>query len=188
MSPEAFINENVGSALATDGSRAAHAAMVTMQIVQQRPTGRTRTPGVGRCIDPNRGELALSRSQVHRLLRDEFYVGTVTLNRVKREGRHDPLIDRETFEQVQAVLSAHRKSGDRSHKHLHHLRGSLYCTCGRRLGYGRHKSKAGRYYEYFSCLSRVTRGGRCSSPYFPVDRVEEAIERHHESVLLSRAE
>ena len=137
---------------------------------------------------PKRPSRPLSRSQVHRILRDDFYVGVVTLNGVKRDGRHEALIDRETFDRVQAVLSAHRKSGDRSHKHEHYLRGSLHCTCGRRLGYGRHRSKSGAYYEYFSCLSRVTRDGRCGAPYFAVDRVERAIERHYGTLLLPKRE
>ncbi len=40
----------------------------------------------------------LSRSMVHRMLRDDYYIGIVTLKGVKRPGRHDPIIDRATFE------------------------------------------------------------------------------------------
>src|ERR1700683_5219379 len=38
-------------------------------------------------------------------------------------GLYEPL--RELFEQVQGILSAHRASDDRSHKHSHFLKGSL---------------------------------------------------------------
>jgi site-specific DNA recombinase len=118
---------------------------------------------------------ALSRSQVHRVLRDDFYIGLVTLNGVKRPGRHDPIIRAQTFERVQQLLGAHRASGDRTKKHAHYLSGSLYCTCGKRMGYGRHKSKTGAHYHYFSCLSRVTKQGRCPAPYAPTDSIEEAV-------------
>ncbi len=122
----------------------------------------------------------VSRCSVHRILRDDYYIGIVTLNGVKCQGRHEALIGRATFEQVQKVLDGHRASGDRSHKHSHYLKGTLYCTCGKRLGYGRHRGKCQGVYEYFSCLSRVQRGGRCPAPYFPVERTERAIVRRYQ--------
>jgi len=112
---------------------------------------------------------------IHRILRDDYYLGLVTRDGVKRQGRHTPLIDQATFDQVQKVLDGHRASGDRSHKHQHYLKGTMFCACGKRLGYGRHRGKCGVSYEYFSCLSRVQRGGRCNAPYFPVQRTERAI-------------
>jgi site-specific DNA recombinase len=126
----------------------------------------------------------LSRSTVHRILRDDYYLGIVTRKGVKRQGRHPALIDQATFEQVQKVLDGHRASGDRSHKHHHYLKGSLFCVCGKRLGYGRHRGKCGGVYDYFSCLSRVQRGGRCGAPYFPVERTEKAIVRRYKRETL----
>ena len=126
----------------------------------------------------------LSRSMVHRLLRDDYYIGVVTLKGVKRPGRHQPLIDRPTFERVQQVLDAHRASGDRAHKHSHHLTGSLYCkACGKRLGYNRTRGNGGRY-EYFACLSRVTKQGRCTAPHFRAHAIDEAVERKYRRYLL----
>ncbi len=128
----------------------------------------------------------LSRSMVHRILRDDYYTGTVTLNGVKNpNGRHEPLIDRATFERVQHVLTAHRLSGNRSHKHNHYLKGALFCICGKRLGYGRHRGKCGGVYEYFSCLSRLQRGEECKAPYFPVERTERAAVRRYKRETLS---
>jgi site-specific DNA recombinase len=128
----------------------------------------------------------LSRSMVHRMLRDDYYTGTVTLNGVKNpNGRHEPLIDRATFERVQHVLSAHRLSGNRSHKHNHYLKGALFCACGKRLGYGRHRGKCGGVYEYFSCLSRLQRGEQCTAPYFPVERTERAVVRRYKRETLT---
>ena len=121
----------------------------------------------------------LTRTTVNRVLRDDFYLGIVTRNGVKREGRHDALIDQATFDQVQRVLDSHRASGDRSHKHHNYLKGTLYCVCGKRLGYGRHRGKMGGIYEYFSCLSRIQRGQRCPAPYFPVESTERAVIRRY---------
>jgi site-specific DNA recombinase len=138
---------------------------------------------------PKRPSAPLSRSMVHRVLRDDYYVGVVTRKGVKRPGRHEAIIDRETFDQVQRVLDAHRASGDRSHKHTHYLTGSLFCgVCGKRLGYGRHRSRSGEYYEYYSCLSRVAKTGRCDAPYVRLHEVERAIERKYKTLLLTAAE
>jgi site-specific DNA recombinase len=137
---------------------------------------------------PKKPSKPMNRSMVHRMLRDDFYIGIVTLKGAKREGIHEPIIDREIFEQVQNILTAHRASGDRSHKHSHYLKGSLYCSCGCRLGYGRHKGASGGMYEYFSCLSRVRRRGSCQAPYIPVEATERAVERMNSRVVLTKQE
>ncbi len=121
----------------------------------------------------------MTRSMVHRMLRDDYYIGVVTHNGVKGEGRHEAMIDRATFDQVQKVLDSHRISGDRSSKHHHYLKGTIFCVCGRRLGYGRHRGKCGGQYEYFSCLSRVQREEKCAAPYFPVTLTEREIVRSY---------
>jgi site-specific DNA recombinase len=127
----------------------------------------------------------LSRSMVHRVLRDDYYTGVVTRQGIKRPGLHPALVDEDTFAHVQRILDAHRISGDRTHKHHHYLKGTIYCTCGKRLGYGRHRGKCGGVYEYFSCLSRVQRGDRCAAPYFPVEPTERAIVRRYKRETLT---
>ena len=116
----------------------------------------------------------VARTTIHRILRDDYYTGVVTRGGVKRPGRHEAIVDRDTFERVQAVLDAHRAGGERSKKHSHYLNGSLYCrACGARLGYGNHRAKLGGYYEYYSCLSRVRPSGPCGNPYASVAGVED---------------
>jgi site-specific DNA recombinase len=137
---------------------------------------------------PKKPGKPMNRSMVHRMLKNDFYIGIVTLKGAKRDGIHQPIIEREVFERVQNVLAAHRASGDRAHKHSHYLKGSLYCPCGCRLGYGRHKGASGGMYEYFSCLSRIRRRGSCQAPYIPVHKVEEAVERMNARIVLTSQE
>ena len=138
---------------------------------------------------PKKPSRPLSRSSVHRMLGDDFYIGIVTHNGKKLRGLHEPLIDEATFEQVQHVLAAHQASGDRSHKHKHHLIGAIFVCdeCNRRLGYGRHRGRGG-IYEYFSCLSRVSRDGRCDAPYLRVESVEEAMADYHAGLTYTAAQ
>ncbi len=133
----------------------------------------------------NRATLArpsrpITRSSVHRILRDDYYTGVVTRNGAKLPGRHDAVVDNAIFERVQAILDAHRAGGERSQKHTHYLNGTLYCGhCGTRLGYGRHRGRLGTHYEYYSCLSRVRPSGPCGAPYAPIGKTEAAVARLH---------
>ncbi len=137
---------------------------------------------------PTRPAKPLSRNGVYRMLRDDYYIGIVTRAGVKREGRHKAIIDPAIFEKVQRTLEAHRLSGDRTKKHAHYLKGSIFCGhCGRRLVYGRHRGNGG-VYEYFSCLSYQARRPSCGAGHLPVDAVERAIERYYRSVDMTPAE
>jgi site-specific DNA recombinase len=86
---------------------------------------------------------------------------------------------------VQELLAGHALSGDRSHKHQHYLKGSIFCgDCGRRLIYRRHRGNGG-VYEYFCCGSRDAKGEPCESRrHIPVDVVERAIERYYVGIQL----
>ncbi len=137
---------------------------------------------------PKRPAKPLSRNGVYRILRDDYYIGLVTRGGVKRTGRHEALIDPVIFEKVQRTLEAHRLSGDRSRKHFHHLKGSVFCGhCGRRLVYARHRGNGG-VYEYFTCLSQQSRRPSCGARALSVDTVERAVERYYRSIELTENE
>jgi site-specific DNA recombinase len=137
---------------------------------------------------PKRPAKPLSRNGVYRMLRDDYYIGVVTRCGVKREGRHEAIIDPMIFEKAQWTLEAHRLSGDRTKKHAHYLKGSIFCGhCGGRLVYGRHRGNGG-VYEYFNCLSYQTRRSNCGARHLPVDGVEQAIEDYYRSIQLTPAE
>lgn len=136
---------------------------------------------------PKKPERPMSRASVHRMLRDDFYTGTITFKGQKRPGIHQALIEETTFERVQQILDTHRTSGNRWRKHDHYLVGEIFicerCHC--RLAYGRHRSHTGTHYEYFSCLSRVRDTGPCGAKYLQVNAVEQAVEAYHATILYS---
>jgi site-specific DNA recombinase len=132
------------------------------------------------------GPQPLSLSRVHKLLRSPYYAGYVTHKGHVYEGRHEALISQELFDQVQAVLVAHRHSGERDRKHQHYLKGTIRCgTCGSQLVYSMNKGNGG-IYEYFVCPRNQR--GECLQGYQPVDLVEAAIEDHYATVPFSAAE
>ena len=73
----------------------------------------------------------LNPSNVADMLHNRYYIGIVTWDGVDYEGRHEPLIDLDTFETVQQLLRERNVSGEKTSKHWHYLKGTIFCaTCG----------------------------------------------------------
>lgn len=137
---------------------------------------------------PKRGPAPLRMTSIQKMLTNVYYVGIVEYAGRRVIGRHEPLVDRDTFDRVQAQLAARAKAGDRASKYTHYLKGTLTCAgCGGRLVYGRHTGNGGTY-EYFCCINRKSRapGLTCPSRHYPVELVERAVEEHYRRVRLTR--
>jgi site-specific DNA recombinase len=147
---------------------------------------RLEEAGLRTPMTAKRSPAPLSRSQVHRMLHDDYYIGVVTWDGAKNpNGRHEPLIDRETFQKVQEILKSAMLSGNRTRRHKHYLRGSLYCgSCGHRMVYHRVRGKGG-VYHYFGCLGGQGRRPHCDGRHIQVGLVERAVERFYANVRLT---
>jgi site-specific DNA recombinase len=118
----------------------------------------------------------IKRSALASLLKSPYYVGVVRYRGVEYEGRHQPLIDKETFSRVQQILKAHEAAGEKDRKHHHYLKGTVYCArCHSRLLITRANGHGGTYLYYF-CAGRQRRNG-CEQRYVQVPTVEEAVIR-----------
>jgi site-specific DNA recombinase len=129
----------------------------------------------------------LSRTQVHRMLRNQFYIGVVAWDGMKNaEARHQAIIDQATFEKVEQVLKSAMLSGNRTRKHKHYLRGSIYCGhCGRRMVFHRIRGKGG-IYDYLGCLSHQGRRKHaCTGGYVQTTSVERAIVTYYTGIRLT---
>lgn len=134
-------------------------------------------------------ERVLGINRIHDVLRNPYYMGIVKWDGRSYKGRHDPLVTAEDFERVQMLLAAARIGGERPQIHHHYLRGTVMCDkCHGRLLFGRHRSKSGLHYEYFSCTNRDRRlrKVRCqSSRHYPVPRVETLVEQTYSTLYIS---
>ena len=116
----------------------------------------------------------VSRAHLARILANPYYAGIVRYGGVEYEGRHEPLIDKDSFSRVQAVLAAHSNSKEKDRKHHHYLKGSLACAlCGSRLTFVRATGNGGTY-SYFGCIGRIKRTG-CRLPYLSAEGLEEKV-------------
>ena len=133
-----------------------------------------------------RPAVPLVRAQVHRMLRSPYYLGKLLYGGVEYDGLHPALVDQETWDRVQDVLSGRRLAGDRSWRHDHYLKGSLFCACcGERLGVSYSRGKNGRVYSYYYCLGRNKKRTPCDLPFLPLEQMEEKLIRHWQTVRLA---
>ncbi len=117
----------------------------------------------------------ISIQTLNRILRNPYYFGVMPYRGVFYEGKHDALITAETWLHIQDVLASHKVSGEKTRKHPHYLKGTIWCGgCGSRLVYSRNRGRGG-VYEYFFCVRRKTKRGVCSRSAVRVDKIEAAI-------------
>ncbi|ASR04349.1 recombinase family protein [Gordonia rubripertincta] len=125
-----------------------------------------------------------------RILRNPYYAGIATYKKVQYTGRHEAIVDRETFEAVQRLLDSRRVSGERRRVHHHPLKGSLFCgRCfqergvKRRMVLHRATGRHGTSYMYYFCMG--IQDHTCNAPFVSVERADEAVERHYKTVRFS---
>jgi DNA invertase Pin-like site-specific DNA recombinase len=125
---------------------------------------------------------------VHRILRNAYYMGVITYNGVQYEGEHEPLVDADTFEVVQAILTARNLNKDKSKKRPHPLKGNLFCAqCGRRLGISAPTNRYGVTYPYFYCLGHQRDPENCDQRYVSVAELETAVAEYFRRVKVPEA-
>ena len=103
---------------------------------------------------PSKPARPITKGRLHTLLRHPYYKGVVQFQGVEYAGKHEPLVDEETWQAVQAVLGSHR-SGERERMHNHFLKSTVVCgQCGSRLLVQNTKNGKGVLYPYFICARR----------------------------------
>ena len=121
--------------------------------------GLTQRPTASRAARP------LPVNKLHAVLRNRYYLGVVTWRGVEYPGKHPALVTPETFAAVQAILAAHRLSGERSYKHRQYLSGSVCCArCGSRLQFSITTGRRGDRYDYFTAPGGTAAARRATCP------------------------
>jgi site-specific DNA recombinase len=145
--------------------------------------GLTTAPG------PKTPSKPLSDSQLHTLLRHPYYMGLVRYRGVIYPGKHPRLVEPETWQQVQDLLSAKYLVGEKHREHPHYLKGSIFCgTCGARLIVNHAKGRHGGIYPYFICIGRQKDKHSCSQRALRIELIEEAVADYYRTVQLPEDE
>ncbi len=93
----------------------------------------------------------LTNSRIHSLLRDPFYIGKIRWNGEIKDGKHEPLISKELFDKVQAMLD--RKNTPKYRKHSYLFQGLIRCAgCNGLITWEFHKGhRYGHCNHYHNC-------------------------------------
>lgn len=94
------------------------------------------------------------KSDIHRMLSDPFYMGTIRWKGALYPGKHEPLVSRQLFEAVQVYL--HRYGGPKYRKHNALFKGMIRCAeCGGTVTWEIQKSHwYGHCNHYRGCTQR----------------------------------
>jgi site-specific DNA recombinase len=142
--------------------------------------GLTSAPG------PKTPAKPLGTSNLQRLLRHPYYMGIVRYRGVLYQGKHDPLVSPETWQQVQELLAARNIAGEKQREHHHYLKGSVYCgTCGSRLVVSHAKNRHGTIYPYFICVGRQQKRTTCTQQAIRIEQTEEAVVDEYTNIRLT---
>ena len=140
--------------------------------------GLSIPPTPRRCAKP------ITTTRLHEILRHPYYKGVVTFQGVEYPGKHEPLVDSQTWQTVQAILAS-RRYGERQRIHNHFLKSTVVCgQCGARLSVQNAKNSKGTIYPYFVCARRC-RLHDCAFTAVLIDVVEERMVDLYRAIQLS---
>ncbi|MGI9003022.1 MAG: recombinase family protein [Pseudonocardia sp.] len=133
---------------------------------------------------PKTPEREISFNALNKILRNPYYMGVVTFQGATYEGKHEALVDPETWLRVQDVMQIRAHRGEKERKHPHYLRGSIYCgSCGERLIYSRNTGRGGTY-EYYICGKKRVRSLNCPSSAVRLEKIEAGIAALYQQLQL----
>lgn len=76
---------------------------------------------------PRRPAKSITATRLHEILRHPYYKGIVTFQGVEYPGKHEPLVDSQTWQTVQTILTS-RRYGERQRIHNHFLKSTVVCA------------------------------------------------------------
>ena len=133
---------------------------------------------------PRRPAKSITATRLHEILRHPYYKGIVTFQGVEYPGKHEPLVDSQTWQTVQTILAS-RRYGERQRIHNHFLKSTVVCgQCGARLSVQNAKNSKGTIYPYFVCARRC-RLHDCAFTAVLIDVVEDRIVELYRAIELS---
>ena len=133
---------------------------------------------------PRRPAKSITATRLHEILRHPYYKGIVTFQGVEYPGKHEPLVDSQTWQTVQTILTS-RRYGERQRIHNHFLKSTVVCgQCGARLSVQNAKNSKGTIYPYFVCAHRC-RLHDCAFTAVLIDVVEDRIVELYRAIELS---
>lgn len=121
-----------------------------------------------------------NKNSFSKIFRNEKYIGVYQFHDYRAEGAIEPIIDRNTWDLVQARLKKQKPSGTYKAKQPYLLSGKLYCGhCGNRMN-GNSNSND---YRYYACYGRKTALNDCAKKNVKAEIIDNIVVQDAWSLL-----
>jgi site-specific DNA recombinase len=121
----------------------------------------------------------LQKSIVHHTLRNPFYYGKMLWKGELEDGKHEPLIEYDTWLLCQRIMNANNQNGSRKRRHNFLLNGFLYCEDCEGRYFGEQHVKNGKTYRHYHC-------GTCKrGTYADIDKLEKQVKKWFAKVKMT---
>ena len=146
-------------------------SVLLKKIFEMYKTGESRLENIANylaeCGIHSRNGKRLHVSRISFLLRNPFYYGYFKYNGELYQGRHQPLIAKQLFDQVQEVLNRKGRPHHKTKWEPRALCGLFHCSCGMMIT-GEEKVKHQKngnthHYTYYHCTHK-SKKVKCSEP------------------------
>ena len=118
-----------------------------------------------------RSRFVSTSANVKGLLQNPIYYGVFEWKGERYVGKHEPIISKELFDDVQGVIEQ-RSRGTRKRQHDFPFAGLVHCTCGRMLTAEKQKGHLKRgEYTYYRCNDRK----KCGGPFVREEKLAEMM-------------
>ena len=180
IAPLGYLNDKVSRMIVPDPER----APMVRKAFELHATGTYTLDRLHQTVNAlgltNRSGKPLSRSQYHRLLQNPIYYGVIAVKEEHYSGKHEPLITKDLFDTVQAVMN--RKSKPKAPELKPYLyRGMFRCgECGCFI-----TAETQKGHNYLRCTKRVKKD--CSQRFVREEIVSEQVTRFIQLVSLPAA-
>jgi DNA invertase Pin-like site-specific DNA recombinase len=129
----------------------------------------------------------ITKSALYRILTNRIYLGEAVHKGTAYPGEHTAIVDRRTWDRVQAILAENRRTrGNRTRAQTPALlRGLIFAPTGHAMTPS-HARKNGRLYRYYVSTEAIKNGyGECSLRSVPAGEVEEVVTKQVRALLRS---
>jgi site-specific DNA recombinase len=141
----------------------------------------------------NRYSSWIGTSSVRSVLTSEVYLGKIRFGDVVVENAHEPLVTREQFEKVKALMIKRREMfGDSAYKAKYLLSSLIFCArCGSRyfVKYNSGSSKKRRYYCYSRAKTapQMAKASNCDNKIWKLNELDAIVSAEMKKLFESHA-
>ncbi|MCD6404309.1 MAG: recombinase family protein [Planctomycetes bacterium] len=119
-----------------------------------------------------------TKNFMYKLLRNRLYAGSISLGNETYKGEHEAIIDKATWDNVQALLGENGSTGGAKVRNMHGalLKGIIYCgSCGSPITHV-HTKKRNRVYRYYVCRKAQKEGWKtCPTKSVSAPDIEQFV-------------